>query len=90
MGIVVIYLLGLAVGGLFSMLLLGMLHGTKVVDDFIQGLGVEIDQIIATMSLLWPLTVVATIIVAVGYCLHSLYVVIRAVIAIVKVKIKNA
>lgn len=84
MGIVVVYLLGVAVGGLLSMLLLGMLHGTKVVDDFIQELDVEIDQIIATMSLLWPLTVVATIIIAVGYCLHSLYVVVKALISIAR------
>lgn len=84
MGIVLVYLLGVAVGGLLSTLLLGMLHGTKVVDDFIQELGVEIDQIIATMSLLWPLTVVATIIVAVGYRLHSLYVVVKALISIAR------
>lgn len=90
MEIVAIYSLGLGLCVLFSMLLLGILDGTKVADDFIQELGVEIDQIIATMSLLWPLTIVATIIFAVGYCLHALYVVIRAVIATVKVKIKNA
>lgn len=86
MGIVLVYLLGVAVGGLLSVFLLGMLQDTKVVDDFIQELGVEIGQIIATMSLLWPLTIVATIIVAVGYYLHSLYVVIKALIITVRSK----
>ena len=84
MDIVMFYMGGVAMGILFSLFLWVMVHDTKVVGNFIQKTGVSEDQIITTMTLLWPITITTAFVLVTGYSLHSLYVVIKALIGIVR------
>lgn len=52
--------------------------------------GVTEGQVLLVCCTFWPISVPLLIVFVAGYAFYSLYVVIRAVIAIVKVKIKNA
>ena len=77
MGVFIIYLLGLAVGGIFSVMLHAFLSEYQRFRDFERELNVSEGQIIATMAVLWPVTVVVTFAIAFGFFVHSVYVVFK-------------
>lgn len=75
--LIICYLFGVVVGGIFSIMLHSYLSEFQRFRDFEKELNVSEGQIIATMAAFWPLTVLAVVASVVGFFVHSVYVVFK-------------
>jgi len=77
MGMFIIYLSGMVFGGISGVGLYLLLSEGKRFRDFKREPDVSEEQIIATMAVFWPLTMLAVFAIAVGFFVHSVYVVFK-------------
>jgi len=80
----IIYLFGVAVGGLFSSMFYVLLSEYQRFRDFERELNVSEGQIIATMSVFWPLTMLSVVVLSVGFSVHSVYAIFKNLIKMYK------
>lgn len=84
MVVFIIYLLGVAIGGLFSIMLYTLLSEYQRFRDFERELDVSEGQIIITMTVFWPLTMLSVVVLSVGFSVHSVYAIFKNLIKMYK------
>ena len=80
MTVFIIYLLGVAVGGIFSSMFYVLLSEYQRFRDFERELDVSEGQIIITMAVFWPLTMLSAAVLSIGFSVHSVYAVVKNLI----------
>ena len=88
MVVFIIYLIGVAVGGLFSIMLYTLLSEYQRLRDFERELNVSEEQIIVTMSVFWPLTMLLIVVLSIGFSVHSMYAIFKNLFKMYKRKNK--
>jgi len=79
-----IYLFGVVFGGIFSMGLYILLSDYKQFQNFKRELDVSAGQIIATMTVFWPLTILSVAVLSIGFSVHSVYAIFKNLIKMYK------
>lgn len=77
MTVFITYLLGVGVGGIFTILFHALLSEYQWFRDFERELNVTEGQIIATMAVFWPLTMLTIVVLSIGFFVHSVYTVFK-------------